>query len=97
MYLSLLPHELFAHALWIEWQYHFMPPKTCKIKELLQRYNLKPKKGTADNDLSLIIGRALKDIGTHDSSIEISRTAQEVDRICVIARWDLVVARYWKQ
>lgn len=97
MYAPLLPQELFAEALWGEWQYNSMPPKTCKIKELLRRYNLKPKKGTTDNDLSLIIGRALKGVCTHNSNVQISKIAEETDRICIIARWDFAVARYRKQ
>ncbi len=89
-----LPQELFAEALWIEWQYRRIPMKIKKIYELLQRYNLKPKKNTTDNDLSFIIGRALKGVCTHNSSIQISKIADEVNRICVIARMDFAVSRY---
>lgn len=64
-----LPQELFAEALWMEWQYGRIPVKIEKIYVLLQRYNLKPKKNTTDDDLSLIIGRALKDVCTHNSSV----------------------------
>lgn len=40
----LLPQELFAEALWMEWQYYRIPVKIDKIHELLQKYNLKPKR-----------------------------------------------------
>lgn len=90
----LLPQELFAEALWMEWQYYRILVKIEKIHELLQKYNLKPKKGITDNDLSLIIGRALKGVYTHGSKVQISKIAEEVDQICVIARWDFAVAKY---
>lgn len=90
----LLPQELFAEALWMEWQYNRIPVKIDKIYELLQKYNLKPKNDITDNDLSLIIGRALKGVCTHDSRVQISKIAEEVDRICVIARWDFAVSKY---
>lgn len=90
----LLPQELFAEALWMEWQYHCIPVKIDKIHELLQKYNLKPKKDITDDDLSLIIGRSLKGVCTHDSKVQISKIAEEVDRVCVIARWDFAVAKY---
>lgn len=90
----MLPQELFAEALWMEWQYKRIPVNINKIHELLQRYNLKPKKDITDNDLSLIIGRALKGVCTQDSRIQISKIAEEVDRICIIARWDFAVGKY---
>lgn len=90
----LLPQELFAEALWLEWQYSRIAPGIDKTRELLRRYNLKPKKHTTDNDLSLLIGRALKDVCTFNSSIRISKIAEETDRICVIARWDFAVGKY---
>lgn len=93
----MLPQELFAEALWMEWQYKRIPVKINKIHELLQRYNLKPKKGITDNDLSLIIGRALKGVCTQDSSVQISKITEEVDRICIIARWDFAVGKYKRQ
>lgn len=93
-YSNMLPQEIFAEALWLEWQYHSIQPSICKIHTLLRRYNLKPKRNTTDNDLSLIIGRALKHCRTHTSKEQIDKIAEETDRICTIARWDFAVARY---
>ena len=93
----LLPQELFAEALWLEWQYHRISVNINKIHELLRKYNLKPKKCTTDNDLSLIIGRAREGVCTHNSKVQINMIAKEADRICIIARWDFAVAKYKNQ
>lgn len=90
----MLPQELFAEALWLKWQYHRVPVSIRSIHALLQRYNLKPKQTTTNNDLSLIIGRALKRCRTHTSKEQINKIAEETDRRCTIARWDFAVARY---
>lgn len=42
---QLLPQELFAEAIWLEWFANNGYLKTEIIKELLQKYNLKLKKG----------------------------------------------------
>lgn len=83
----MLPQELFAEKLWIDWQYRGVP-SLSRIRELLRECNLKPKKSTTDNDLSLILGRALKGICTQNSVVQRTRIVEEVDRVCVIARWE---------
>lgn len=87
-----VPQELFAETLWMEWQYGRV--SVDAIHKLLQKYNLKPQKDITDNDLYLVIGRALKGACTHDSRVQINKIAEEVARICVIARWNLVVSKY---
>lgn len=42
---QLLPQELFAEAIWVEWFINGGILKSDIIEELLQRYNLKLKKG----------------------------------------------------
>ena len=93
-YCNMLPQEIFAEALWLEWDFHGVPVSIAKIHTLLQRYNLKPKRDTTDNDLSLIIGRALKHCRTHTAKEEIDKIAEETDRLCTIARYDMAVAKY---
>lgn len=64
------------------------------IDKELVKVQLKAPKGITDNDLSLIIGRALEGICTHNSSVQISKIAEEVDLICIMSRWDFAVAKY---
>ena len=75
----MLPQELFAEALWLKWRYHRVPVSIRSIHALLQRYNLKPKQTTTNNDLSLIIGRALKRCRTHTSKEQINKIAEETE------------------
>lgn len=89
----LFPQELFAEHIWINLQYHYGVITTAVIKELLQRYNLKPKKDKNEKDVYLAICRGFKD--TYGSQTkEIEKIAEEIDKVCTIARWDFFVERY---
>lgn len=39
-----LPQELFAEALWVEWDVHYGIISKVRLTNLLERYNLKIKK-----------------------------------------------------
>ena len=64
-----------------------------KIEELLQRCNLKLKKEKNIDDIFLALGRGLKN-ACGNTSLQREQIAKEVDKICVIARWDFAVAKY---
>lgn len=55
-----LPQELFTESIWLEWFANSGYLKTETIKELLQKHNLKLKKGKTFNDIKLAFGRGLK-------------------------------------
>lgn len=88
-----LPQELFAEAIWLEWFANNGYLKTEIIKELLQKYNLKLKKGKTLNDIKLAFGRGLKNTF---GNMELARKqiAEEIDKICIIAKWDIAIAKY---
>lgn len=87
----LLPQELFAEAVWIECPTGVYP--NAKIEELLQRCNLKPKAGKTIDDVRLAIGRGFKNTFGH-AQLAREQIAEEVDKVCIIARWDFAVAKY---
>ena len=87
------PQELFAEALWTEWDTHYGVISKDKIPDLLRRYNLKLKKEKSFNDIQLRLGRAFKDTPC-DSAKRIERIAEEIDKVCVIANWENAVAKY---
>lgn len=89
----LLPQELFAEAIWTEWFIHFGILDKNKIEELLQRCNLKLKKEKNIDDIFLALGRGLKNT-YGNTSLQREQIAEEIDKICVIARWDFAVAKY---
>lgn len=91
----LLPQELFAEALWPEWEDHYGVLHSDKTKELLRRYNLKLRKNKSINDIHLAFGRGLKD--AHNSSLQIEQIANEITKVCIIANWEDAVARYKEQ
>lgn len=90
---QLLPQELFAEAIWLEWFANNGYLKTEIIKELLQKYNLKLKKGKTLNDIKLAFGRGLKNTF---GNMELARKqiAEEIDKICIIVKWDIAIAKY---
>lgn len=88
----LLPQELYAEAIWTEWWSHYGVLCSDKIKELLQKYNLKLRKDKSIDDIRLAFGRGLKN--AHNSSLQIKQIAEEVDKVCIIANWEYAVARY---
>ena len=75
-----LPQELFAEALWLEWDTHYGVINKEKLPDLLRRYNLKLKKGKTLDDILLILGRAFKDTFCV-SSKQIERIAEETDKL----------------
>ena len=87
----LLPQELFAEAVWLENQYGNLTK--VKITELLQKYNLKPKNGKSIDDVQLAIDIGYKDT-FGNSSLAREQIANEVDKVCIIARYDFAVAKY---
>ena len=88
-----LPQELFAEALWLEWDTHYGIIRKEKLSDLLRRYNLKLKKGKPLDDVQLILGRAFKNTPCV-SSKQIERIAEETDKVCIIANWEVAVAKY---
>ena len=81
------PQELLAEALWIEWFLKYGVLNSNKVEELLRRFNLKLKKQKTIDNVRLAFGRGLKD--THGSSqLAIKQIAEELDKVCIIARWD---------
>lgn len=88
-----LPQDLLAEAMWCEWAFNHGIVREDRIKELMIRYNLKPKKGRTVTDVALIIGK--RDIQLYKSStVAIAKIAEEIDKLCVIARWEQAIAQY---
>lgn len=90
---QLLPQELFTEAIWIEWFINGGILKSDIIEELLQRYNLKLKKGNTISDIKLAFGRGLKNT-FGDIALARKQIAQEIDKVCIIAKWDIAIAKY---
>lgn len=87
-----LPQELLAESLQIESNYGVI--SSAKIRELLWKYNLKLKKDKSTDDIYLAIGRGLKN-AMHNTPKALEQTAEEIDKVCTIARWDFAVEKYW--
>lgn len=88
-----LPQELFAEALWLEWDNHYGIIHKEKLPDLLRRYNLKLKKEKTLDDIQLAFGRGLKDMFGNTAK-QIEQIAEEIDKICIIANWEDAVAKY---
>lgn len=88
-----LPQEIFAEALWVEWFVNYGNVCNKRLSDLLRRYNLKLKREKTLDDVKLSIGRALKNTPCV-SSKQIERIAEEIDKVCIIANWEDVVAKY---
>lgn len=89
-----LPQELLAEDLWIENKYGTSPYLTLtKVEELLQRHNLKLKKDKTLDDVRLALGRGLNG-AMSNSELAIKQIAEEIDKVCIIARWDFAVGKY---
>lgn len=56
-----IAQELFAEALWLEWDNHYGIIHKEKLPDLLRRYNLKLKREKTLDDIQLAFGRGLKD------------------------------------
>lgn len=87
----MLPQEMFANAAWAENLYGVLSKK--RLAELLHKCNLKCKKGKTLDDVYLAICRGYKDTYNH-SEKERAKIAEEIDKVCVIERWDFAVAKY---
>ena len=88
-----LPQELFAEALWLEWDNHYGIIHKEKLPDLLRRYNLKLKKEKTLAEIQLAFGRGLKD--TFGNTVkQIEQIADEIDKICIIANWKDAIAKY---
>jgi hypothetical protein len=88
-----LPQELLAEALWNETYFKDGILTLNRIEELLQRYNLKLKKGKTLDDVKLAFSRGFKGAyGKND--IILKQVAEEIDKVCIIARWDFVIGKY---
>lgn len=89
----LLPQELMAEQLWLLWDKTYGVTPLNKIEELLYRCNLKLKKGKNLEDVRMCVGRGFK---STFGNMELARhkIADEIDKVCVIARWNFAVAKY---
>lgn len=89
----LLPQELMAEQLWLLWdETHGVMPLN-KIEELLYRCNLKLRKGKTLTDVRLSVGRGFNNT-FGDMKLARHQIADEIDKVCIIARWDFAVGRY---
>ena len=86
-----LPQDLLAEALWTENKYGNLT--LSKVEELLQKYNLRLKKDKSLDDVRLALGRGLKG-AMNNTEMALEQIAEEVDKVCIIARWDFAVAKY---
>lgn len=89
----MLPQELLAEDLWLLWVETYGVLNLDKIDWLLRKNNLKLKKGKSIDDIRLAIGRGFKNtFGNMDLARE--QIAEEIDKVCVIKRWDFAVSKY---
>lgn len=88
-----LPQELLAEDLWLLWVNTYGVLPLNEIDWLLQKNNLKLKKGKSIVDVRLAVGRGFE---YTSGNMEFARKqiADEIDKICIIARWDFAVAKY---
>ena len=88
-----LLQDLLAEDLWVLWDISYGVLPLNKVEELLQKNNMKLKKGKTLDDVRLAVGRGFKD--TY-GNMELAREqiAEEIDKICIIARWDFACAKY---
>lgn len=88
-----LPQELLAEDLWLLWDLSYGIMPLNKIEDILYKNNMKLKKGKSLDDVRLAVGRGFED--TY-GNMELARKqiAQEIDKVCIIARWDFAVAKY---
>ena len=88
-----VPQELLAEDLWLLWVENHGVLSLNKIDELIQKNNLKLKKEKSLDDIRLAVGRGFKDTF---GNMELAREqiAEEIDKICIITRWDFAVGKY---
>lgn len=92
----LLPQELMAENLWLLWNETYGVMPLNKIEELLYRCNLKLKKGNTLEDARMSVGRGFKNT-FGDMNLARRQIANEIDKVCIIARWDFAIAKYRTQ
>lgn len=92
----LLPQELMAENLWLLWNETYGVMPLNKIEELLYRCNLKLKKGKTLKDVRMSVGRGFKNT-FGDMHLARRQIADEIDKVCIIARWDFAIAKYRTQ
>lgn len=81
----MLPQDLFSETIWLEWFENYGVLTNVKIGELLQRCNLKLRKGKSIDDVRLAIGRGFKNTFGNSSLVR-EQIAEEIDKICTISR-----------
>lgn len=92
----LLPQELMAENLWLLWnETHGVMPLN-KIEELLHWYNLKPKKSKCLEDVRMSVGRGFNNT-FGNMNLARRQIADEIDKVCVIARWDFAIIKNYKE
>lgn len=89
----LLPQELMAEQLWLLWDETHGSMPLNKIEELLYRCNLKLRKGKTLVDVRISVGRGFEKV-FGDMKLARQQIAEEVDKVCIISRWDFAVGRY---
>lgn len=88
-----LPQERLAEALWLLWDISYGVIPLNEAKKLMERYNLKLKKGKTLEELRLAVGRGFNNV-QGNMALARKQIADEIDKVYVIARWDIAVANY---
>lgn len=92
----LLPQESLAEDLWLLWVESYALCPLDKIADLLYMNNMKLKKGKSLDDVRLAIGRGFNNT-YGNMQLAREQIAEEIDKVCIIARWDFFVAKYRHQ
>lgn len=90
----LFPQELLAEAIWNAMYSGSSYVRLGDIEELMKRHNLKLKKGRTLDDLRLAFSKGFGLATQHKPDLILKKVAEEIDKVCVIARWDLAVGKY---
>ena len=87
------PQELFAEQLWLLWvnTHGVMPLPT--IQELMDRCNLKLRKQKSLQDVRLAFCRWFKHT-YGNMTLAREQIATEIDKVCIIRKWDFMLAKY---
>ena len=91
-----LPQNLFAEALWEEWLEHYGIIRKERLLTLLKRYNLKLREDKTLEDLKLAFSHGLENTTYGGRVIEtsgINQLAEEIDKVCAVANWNLVFSK----
>lgn len=85
-----LPQELFAEALWLEWDNHYGIIHKEKLPDLLRRYNLKLKKEKTLDDIQLAFGRGLKDTFGNTAK-QIEHWMDVIKELFITKKWMMAI------